>query len=500
VRQEGRSELRKIERSDRNPERRGKNYVRRGSALGQAFAALRFEKGLSTAELLRRARVKEETFAGYLRGEREPQSPQMARLAGALREHPERLTDLASLLEMVSDLPKTAPLAPATVALALAWPLRNVFLDAARNAALDPAASPVNEPQSRNRIEELVDRLAELEWPDRAACVERSRGFRDPRIVTALGERSTLTAANSSEEAERWAELAWLAARLTTAPEAQRRRLLAEALAYKGNAARAGGSVHRAAKHFEQAQALRSGSTSVPDLDDSRFLSLLASFYVARRNLPESLSLLHRALATAQPESFPRILVKRAKTYEELGRNDEALADLRTADALNDPEADPRLAWIIRFNLLVNLCALDRTAEAEPLLPELRAQGERFVQGLDLLRLDWLEAKVDFGQGRRAQAIERLDRVRRAFLERRIVYDAALATLELAVFLLQEGRTQEVKEHARELGRTFRDQGVEREALASLVVYRQAAEQERLTLAALRDSIAQWMGAQTVTR
>lgn len=55
--------------------------------------------------------------------------------------------------------------------------------------------------------------------------------------------------------------------------------------------------------------------------------------------------------------------------------------------------------------------------------------------------------------------------MRRAFLERKFVHDAALATLELAVFLLQEGRTQEVKEHASELGRTCHERGVEREAI-----------------------------------
>ena len=45
----------------------------------------------------------------------------------------------------------------------------------------------------------------------------------------------------------------------------------------------------------------------------------------------------------------------------------------------------------------------------------------------------------------RAEAAAALDQVRREFLDRRIAFDAAVASLELAVLYLEDGRSAEVK-------------------------------------------------------
>jgi hypothetical protein len=128
------------------------------------------------------------------------------------------------------------------------------------------------------------------------------------------------------------------------------------------------------------------------------------------------------------------------------------------------------------------------------MLTEVRELTLDLGNDLDLLRLLWLEARLDAGLGRTAEAIKALEQVRGDFVARGIAYDAALVTLEKAVLLLEAGRTAEVKELAGMTARIFRAQGVEREALASLWVFCDAAEREILTVARLRGLLAELQG------
>jgi hypothetical protein len=60
-------------------------------------------------------------------------------------------------------------------------------------------------------------------------------------------------------------------------------------------------------------------------------------------------------------------------------------------------------------------------------------------------------------------------------------YDVALALLEQAVLLLDEGRTAEVKALVRDLPAIFKAEEVHREALAALRLFHEAAEREAAT-------------------
>jgi hypothetical protein len=59
-----------------------------------------------------------------------------------------------------------------------------------------------------------------------------------------------------------------------------------------------------------------------------------------------------------------------------------------------------------------------------------------------------------------------LEQARREFESRGIGYDVALALLEIAILLLQERRTREVKALAADLVKVFESEEVHREALA----------------------------------
>jgi tetratricopeptide (TPR) repeat protein len=100
---------------------------------------------------------------------------------------------------------------------------------------------------------------------------------------------------------------------------------------------------------------------------------------------------------------------------------------------------------------------------------------------LDLIRVLWLEGRVLTGLERREEALRALEQVRRYFTANRIAYDAALASLEVAIFYLEQEQTSEVKRLAEEMLWIFKDQGVHQEALAALRLFYEAVKKEEAT-------------------
>jgi len=133
-------------------------------------------------------------------------------------------------------------------------------------------------------------------------------------------------------------------------------------------------------------------------------------------------------------------------------------------------------------NLAWNLTHLGRFPQANALLPEVQALTAQLGNELDTLRLRWLEGRIAAGLGRTEEALAALSEVRSRFAELDIAYDAALATLEVAVLHLEQGRTGEVKELAMEMAPIFQAQGVHREALAALQLFCEAAKKEAVTV------------------
>jgi len=75
-----------------------------------------------------------------------------------------------------------------------------------------------------------------------------------------------------------------------------------------------------------------------------------------------------------------------------------------------------------------------------------------------------------------------LEQVKRYFTENEIAYDAAVASLEVAILYLEEERTRGVKRLAEELLWVFQGQGVHQEALAALRLFCEAARKEEATV------------------
>src|SRR5262249_39029690 len=154
-------------------------------------------------------------------------------------------------------------------------------------------------------------------------------------------------------------------------------------------------------------------------------------------------------------------------TCEQMGDYEWAIEALERAAPLVDGAQEPRQLCVLRFNLAVNLCHLERYADAATVAAEARERAIALRNDLDLLRVVWLEARVAAGLGQRAEAIAALRQVRADFAARRMAYDAALATLNLAMLLLEEGRGAEVRALVPEMEPIFASLEVYREALAA---------------------------------
>ena len=266
--------------------------------------------------------------------------------------------------------------------------------------------------------------------------------------------------------------------------------LRALSFAYLGNARRVIGELQSADDAFHDAHShLRRSGTGNARIE-AEVLDLEASLRQAERRFAEALSLLDRAVATytsEDPEARDlhlagRSLVNKAYTLEQAGRVGAAIAVLREAAPMIVEERDPRLVLCLKHNLVWFLPAAGLYQEASTLLPEVKELAERIGNDLDLLRLRWAEGRVAFGLGLRGPAEQAFKEVQQEFLERDLGYDAALVSLDLAILYAQESCTQELKQLALDVLPAFSSREVHREAMAALILFQHACEEERLTV------------------
>jgi transcriptional regulator with XRE-family HTH domain/tetratricopeptide (TPR) repeat protein len=313
-------------------------------------------------------------------------------------------------------------------------------------------------------------------WRDLEGLVER--------LCIASEEAAAHDAARSLE----LAQVALGVAELAPGPAGLQSRLRGFVWGFVGNAQRVGSMLPAAAASFASASTLWRTGASAPGsrLAEWRLLDLEASLRRDQRQFVTALDLLDRALAQAPTAARGRILLKKAYTLEQAGEVAGALAALREAAPLVDAAGEPRQSWGLHHNLLLVLCQLGHYAEAEAGLPELQARSLDLGNDLDRLRTRWVTARVWAGRGRRGEAAAELDEVREEFAQRRIAYDTALVSLELAILHLEDGRGGEARALAGPMLWIFDALEVGRETLAALTLFRRAAESETLTLALAR--------------
>ncbi len=106
-----------------------------------------------------------------------------------------------------------------------------------------------------------------------------------------------------------------------------------------------------------------------------------------------------------------------------------------------------------------------------------------------MIKLRWLEANIARAANDNVLADSALIEARDAFLARELPYEAAVVALELASLYLEQGRTADVKRLVAEMIPIFNALEVQPEALAALILFRQAVKREAVTVALVREVV-----------
>ena len=339
--------------------------------------------------------------------------------------------------------------------------------------------------QARQRAEGLWRVLARRTPAERRLLVEMGAKFRTWALSERVCAESVAKAPNHPGEALELAELALLIAENVPEEEPFRRRLEGYALLFVANSRRACNelpaadhTLARARKQFVEEAAADPGF-----LNETWLPWIESALRRDQRRFHEAMERIEEALELDSGDLRGKILLSKAGIHDALGEAEASTAVLLAAAPLIDPDREPRNAVALRFNLLVDLCHLGRFEEAETALEEMRSLAKRLCvdEELDLTRAVWLQGKVDAGLGRPEEARAAFEQVRRVFHQRELWFDLGLVSLELAVLLLEQGATFEARRLAEEMQRIFRALGVEREPLAALTLFWEAARQETAT-------------------
>lgn len=261
--------------------------------------------------------------------------------------------------------------------------------------------------------------------------------------------------------------------------------LRARAYAHLGNARRVLGEFRSAETAFRRSEGLLQRSMTGNDRIRAEVLDLKASLLRGQHHFGEALQIWDQSLtlykASGGAAKVGDILVKKAKTLEDSGEPERAISELERAISVIDP-ADSRLSFYARHNLLACLILVGRFEEAARLLPSVQELSHQSPSTINLVRLQWAEARIAFGLGHNEDAESHFRQVQREFLHRGMAYDAALVSLDLAVVYAQEGRNDELRQLALEIIPIFEAQDVYREALAAMLMFQNACKEDRLTI------------------
>lgn len=261
--------------------------------------------------------------------------------------------------------------------------------------ALSRTTTAARAEEERRDAEALWARLKTRKPPERRRIVEEAARFRTWAMCERICRESVDAARDSADRALDLADLALRIAELTPGDEAWRSRVQGYAWAHVGNARRVKGDLPGADEAFRSACKLwKEGEGAEPDLlNRACLLDLEASLRRAQGRFQEALVLLDHAFAIDQGDRAKRILLNKATVLEALGNFEAAVTTLRRAESYVQTSGEPRLLFALRFNLAVNLWYLQRYQEAQSLLPELRELGSALGNGLDFIRLQWLDSR-----------------------------------------------------------------------------------------------------------
>lgn len=159
-----------------------------------------------------------------------------------------------------------------------------------------------------------------------------------------------------------------------------------------------------------------------------------------------------------------------------------AIEGAQSAAIIDEPEL--RIAAV--QNVASCLVAIGEAGFPAALLEEIQDLYEALPGHLPLLRLRWLQGRIQASLRKPVEARVAFNAVRRTFLEMGLFLDAALVSLELAALYAEAGWPHEVERLAEEMYPVFLSRDLPREASAALLLFVEVVNERTATPARIR--------------
>lgn len=341
--------------------------------------------------------------------------------------------------------------------------------------------------------EDLLAELLPLPQDEQVRWATTHSRFANPGLIQQLVEMSDAVRYENAARMVHLANLARLAAEACTVSVAGSAPKLADlrALGWRqyANAQRVSGQLREAEEAFANAQRFCDEGTGDPPLR-AALLARVGSLRIFQRRFDETIALADEAIRIYQElgesRSVAPILVQKAMAQLLSGAPEAAVRTLNRTIPLIDHQGDPHLLLAACHNLIRAYIEMGEPEQALSLFFEARGLYQDFQDPLIALRAGWQEGQIlrDLGHLQAAEAA--LLRARQGFMERELLYEVAVVSLDLSAVYLRLGKIENLRETVLEMVPIFRSLGVDRDALAALLQLQQANQQSRQALELIR--------------
>jgi tetratricopeptide (TPR) repeat protein len=312
-------------------------------------------------------------------------------------------------------------------------------------------------------------------WPLCETLLERSRALRhdDPARMLELAKLARQAADRLTPEEH--------------GPHDQKNTadLRSRAWAEMANAHRVNDDLPQAEAAMAWAMELHGEGTGSPPLL-ARLADLSASLFCDQRRFREAFRMLDTAhiLYRQQGDQHEagRVLIMKGLYTGYTGNPEEGLQLLAQGLAAIERERDLRLVFHTLHNILLFRVELGEFEEAQQQIRDMRPLYAQHAGPIEQVKLCGIEGKIATGLGDHVRAEELFRQVRRDLDAAGLGYQAALISLDLAAVCMRLGKKAEVRQLVDEMVATFRAVGVEREAMAAMLMLTDAVAKDQTTL------------------
>jgi tetratricopeptide (TPR) repeat protein len=189
------------------------------------------------------------------------------------------------------------------------------------------------------------------------------------------------------------------------------------------------------------------------------------------------------------------LITKALYTYYQ-GDTDAACQTIEEGLSLIDRNLDPSLVLVAAFDQLLFLVDAGRYSEAKGVLFENRP-GFTDQGRIAMVKLRGIEGCINYGLGKLESAEVAFREAKAAFAEAEMSFGCAWASLELAMTLLRQGRTDEAIKEGLESAAMFLTLDIQREILGTAMFLQDAFEKGTVELATLETTV-RWLSKKMV--